>query len=112
MAKAAMRAAAPRHQITPPSADATAVPTRTGTTAAGSVRGRAPCTQRLVAIPRSMAGGKLPAVPRLVPLDASGSAAFVTSLRRAWDEGDAVFPVDPRLPSPAREALLQAVGAG
>ncbi len=39
-----MRAASARHQITP-SPTAHAVPTATGTTAAGSVRGRAPATQ-------------------------------------------------------------------
>lgn len=31
---------------------------------------------------------------------------MVDRLRRAWDEGDAVLPVDPRLPAPARAALL------
>ncbi len=42
---------------------------------------------------------------RLVALDAAG-APFVEALRRAWDAGDAVLPVDPRLPPPARDALL------
>ena len=45
-ARATTRAAAARHQITEPWADATAVPTTTGTTATGRVRGRAPATQR------------------------------------------------------------------
>src|SRR4051794_13134948 len=48
MASAATIAATARHQITVPSADATAVPTSTGTTAAGRVRGRAPATQRFI----------------------------------------------------------------
>lgn len=29
-------------------------------------------------------------------------------LTRAWDQGDAVLPVDPRLPAPARAAVLEA----
>ncbi len=46
---------------------------------------------------------------RLVPLLAQGTPAFVDDLRRAWDAGDAVLPVDPRLPKPAAEALLSAL---
>ena len=34
--------------------------------------------------------------------------AFVDRIRRAWDEGDAVFPLDQRAPGPAREQLLAA----
>lgn len=34
---------------------------------------------------------------------------FVDALLGAWDEGDAVLPVDPRLPAPARAALLAAM---
>ena len=37
---------------------------------------------------------------RLVALDAAG-APFVDALQRAWADGDAVLPVDPRLPAPA-----------
>lgn len=44
---------------------------------------------------------------RLVVLDATG-AAFVDALQRAWDEGDAVLPLDPRLPAPARDVVLTA----
>ncbi len=44
---------------------------------------------------------------RLVVVDAVGSA-FVDALQRAWDDGDAVLPVDPRLPGPARAAVLAA----
>lgn len=33
-------------------------------------------------------------------------------MRRAWDEGDAVLPVDPRLPRPAVEALTRALRVG
>lgn len=41
---------------------------------------------------------------------ARGGDDFVTSLRRTWDAGDAVLPLDPRLPTPAAEALLDALG--
>ena len=44
---------------------------------------------------------------RLVALDAVGTP-FVERLQRLWAEGDAVLPVDPRLPDPARRALLAA----
>jgi len=44
---------------------------------------------------------------RLVVLDAD-DPAFVDRLRRAWDGGDAVLPLDPRLPGPARDAVLAA----
>ena len=46
-------------------------------------------------------------MPRLVALDAVG-APFVEALQRAWNRGDAVLPIDPRLPAPARQALLAA----
>ena len=44
---------------------------------------------------------------RLVVLEAVGPP-FVEALQRAWDDGDAVFPLDPRLPPPARAAALEA----
>jgi O-succinylbenzoic acid--CoA ligase len=47
-------------------------------------------------------------VRRLVVVEARGTPAFVDRLRRAWDEGDAVLPLDPRLPGPARERVLAA----
>ena len=46
---------------------------------------------------------------RLVPLPAHGTPAFIDGLRRAWDAGDAVLPVDPRLPGPAVDELLAAM---
>src|SRR4051812_49497807 len=49
---------------------------------------------------------------RLVPIEAVGDASFVDALRRAWDAGDAVLPVDPRLPKPAAERLVAALDAG
>ncbi len=45
-------------------------------------------------------------MPELVALDLPGGAGFVDTLRAVWDSGDAAAPLDPRLPAPAREALL------
>lgn len=46
---------------------------------------------------------------RLVALDLPGGPAFVAALRRAWDAGDAVVVVDPRLPEAGRRRLLEAI---
>jgi O-succinylbenzoic acid--CoA ligase len=35
--------------------------------------------------------------------------AFVEALRRAWDDGDAVLPIDPRLPEAAVAATIEAL---
>ena len=43
---------------------------------------------------------------RLVALDLPGGDGFVSALRRAWDAGDAVFPLDRRLPQSAQSELL------
>jgi o-succinylbenzoate---CoA ligase len=51
------------------------------------------------------------AVPRLLAIDATGQR-FVDALRRAWDEGDAVLPVDPRLPARAARTLTSTLRAG
>lgn len=48
----------------------------------------------------------LPGVGRLVAVEARGGPAFVDRLRRTWDDGDAVLPLDPRLPPPARRDLV------
>lgn len=48
-------------------------------------------------------------MPHLVAIDLPGGPAFVTELRRAWDDGNAVLPVDRRLPSAARAALFEAM---
>jgi O-succinylbenzoic acid--CoA ligase len=50
-------------------------------------------------------------VNRLVVLEARGED-FVTALRRAWADGDAVLPLDHRLPGPARDAVLAAARTG
>lgn len=47
----------------------------------------------------------------LVALPARGQP-FVDGLRRAWDAGDAVLPVDPRLPRVAADALVTAMRVG
>lgn len=47
----------------------------------------------------------------LVGLEARG-AAFVDELRRAWDRGDAVLPIDPRLPPSAAEELASTMRVG
>ena len=47
----------------------------------------------------------------LVALEARGRA-FVDGLLAAWDRGDAVLPVDPRLPRPAAGRLVEALRAG
>jgi len=43
---------------------------------------------------------------RLVVLDATPGPDFVDALRRAWDGGDALLPVDPRLPAAAQRSLV------
>jgi O-succinylbenzoic acid--CoA ligase len=45
----------------------------------------------------------------LVALDLPGGPAFVDALARVWDRGDAAFPVDQRLPDPAKAAQLAAL---
>src|SRR5690349_3575132 len=51
----------------------------------------------------------LPAVPSLVAIALPPGPRFVAELTRAWDDGDAVLPVDTRLPLPAAKALLAAM---
>ena len=45
-------------------------------------------------------------MPRLVAVDLPGGPDFVAALLRVWDRGDAVAPIDRRLPPPARAAAL------
>ena len=51
----------------------------------------------------------LATVPHLVAIDLPGGPNFVDALQREWDAGNAVLPVDRRLPSAARSALLTAM---
>ncbi|HVV36865.1 MAG TPA: fatty acid--CoA ligase family protein [Acidimicrobiales bacterium] len=46
-------------------------------------------------------------MPQLLGIDAVG-AEFVDAMRRAWDAGHVVLPIDPRLPAAARAALPRA----
>ncbi|RPI11907.1 MAG: AMP-dependent synthetase [Actinobacteria bacterium] len=48
-------------------------------------------------------------MPELVALAVPGGPRFVDELRRAWDDGDAVFPVDLRLAPAAQKVLLAAM---
>jgi len=48
-------------------------------------------------------------VPELVALDLPAGPDFVSALQAVWDAGDAVAPLDPRLPRAAREAVLAAL---
>jgi O-succinylbenzoic acid--CoA ligase len=46
-------------------------------------------------------------MPELVALDQPAGPGFVHGLEAAWDAGDAVLPIDPRLPLPAVNRLLE-----
>jgi O-succinylbenzoic acid--CoA ligase len=48
-------------------------------------------------------------VPELVAIDLPGGPGFLDALRAAWDAGDAVAPLDGRLPPAAARALLRAL---
>ena len=50
-------------------------------------------------------------MPELVAIDLPGGARFVDALQHAWDSGDAVLPVDQRLPPAASAALVRAMSA-
>jgi o-succinylbenzoate---CoA ligase len=44
----------------------------------------------------------------LIVVEARGTFAFVDRLRAAWDDGDAVLPLEPRLPDASRDRVLAA----
>ena len=46
-------------------------------------------------------------VNRLVALDMPASVNFANHVRNAWESGDAVFPVDQRLPQSAKDSLVE-----
>jgi O-succinylbenzoic acid--CoA ligase len=48
-------------------------------------------------------------MPELVALDLAAGPGFVEALRAAWDAGHAVLPLDPRLPRPAVERLVNSL---
>ncbi len=45
----------------------------------------------------------------LIALDLPGGPGFVDAMRRAWDNGHAVFPIDQRLPPVAKQSLVDAM---
>jgi O-succinylbenzoic acid--CoA ligase len=45
-------------------------------------------------------------VNRLVALDMTASVDLANQVRKAWDSGDAVFPIDQRLPQSAKQSLI------
>ena len=51
--------------------------------------------------------GKLPAVLELVAIDLPGGPLYVKVLQDAWDRGDAVLPLDQRLSTKAKAAVLE-----
>lgn len=48
-------------------------------------------------------------MPELRALDLPAGPGFVEALEAAWQDGDAVLPIDPRLPPPAVAALLESL---
>ena len=46
-------------------------------------------------------------VNRLVALDMPASVDFANHVRNTWESGDAVFPIDQRLPQSAKESLIK-----
>jgi len=50
-------------------------------------------------------------VPDLIALDLPGGQRFVDELLRTWDAGDAILPVDQRLPPQAKIELVHRLGA-
>jgi o-succinylbenzoate---CoA ligase len=48
-------------------------------------------------------------VANLVAVDLPGGPDFVDAVRRSWERGDAVLPLDRRLPASARDELLRAL---
>ncbi|WP_419842488.1 class I adenylate-forming enzyme family protein [Candidatus Poriferisodalis sp.] len=48
---------------------------------------------------------------RLVALAIGGGDPFVAELQRAWNAGDAVMPIDQRLPAAAQQSLVERMGA-
>ena len=49
-------------------------------------------------------------MPKLTALNLPGSPDFVHALQSVWERGDAVFPLDRRLPSAAQRSMLQGFG--
>lgn len=54
-------------------------------------------------------GAYAESVNELVCLDMPCGETFVSRLQKAWDDGDAIFPLDQRLPPAARTQVLDAI---
>jgi O-succinylbenzoic acid--CoA ligase len=54
-------------------------------------------------------GGTLGAVRELIALDLPAGPAFLHALTSAWEQGDAVLPLDPKAPRAYTEAVLRAM---
>ena len=50
-------------------------------------------------------------MPKLVALDLPGGELFVSHLQRVWEQGDAILPLDQRLPLKIRRELVSTMGA-
>ena len=50
-------------------------------------------------------------MPKLTALNLPGSPDFVHALQSVWERGDAVFPLDRRLPAAVQRSMLQGFGA-
>jgi O-succinylbenzoic acid--CoA ligase len=46
-------------------------------------------------------------VNRLIALDMPASSEFTNHVRNSWESGDAVFPIDQRLPQAAKDSLIK-----
>lgn len=55
------------------------------------------------------AADTLRSVAGLVAIDIEGGPAFVAALQKVWDDGDAVLPLDPRLPAAWRTSIVDAL---
>ncbi len=51
-------------------------------------------------------------MPTLVAVTMPGGPAFVDAITRVWAAGDAIAPIDPRLPSPEARRVLDALRPG
>ena len=58
---------------------------------------------------KSSWGGTLEGVRELIAFDLPAGPEFVDALRRVWDAGDAVLPLDPRAPRDHTDSVLAAM---
>ena len=61
--------------------------------------------------PREVSSATVVPMPDLIAVDLPPGPAFVDELKRAWDDGHAVLPIDPRLPPVAKSDLIAAAAA-